>query len=316
MNELDNIITEASKDAAEKTSPKVQPIDIPTSGEGKKSYGEMMTEKRNACYAMIDDAYLDAMSSPENMNRFLAVQSRFERYSLNNNLLIYMQMPDAVRLKDYDTWKKEEMGVKKGSKSIMILEPYTYTGADKQQHRAYNAKNVFDITAVNAPPEAYPQPKSYEAKKLLAALVHGTPVPVRKTEQQMSESAVYDAQNKVIYFKQGLSFNEIFPAIAKALSHAEMARGVEHYRVEEHEFAARCSANVLAQKYGVEAPTVSIHSIPPKFADMESDELKKELSDIHGSVKEISKRMYESLEKNNEKEQGKSGKDSKHREER
>ena len=316
MNELDNIIAEAGKDSAEKSTPKVQSIDISAGGEGKKSHGEMMAEKRNACYAMIDDACLDAMSSPENMNRFLAVQSRFERYSLNNNLLIYMQMPDAVRLKDFDAWKKDNMGVKKGAKSIMILEPYTYTGADQQQHRAFNAKNVFDITAVNAPPEVYPQPKSYEAKKLIAALVHGSPVPVRKTEQQMSESAVYDVQNKVIYFKQGLSFNEIFPAIAKALAHAEMAKGVEHYRTEEHEFAARCSANVLSQKYGVEASSVSIHSIPPKFADLESEELKKELSDIHGNVKEISKRMYESFEKSNEKEQQKPSKENKNREER
>lgn len=90
MSEFDTIIAEAGKEPEKKAQPKTVPIEISDKDKDKKSYGETMTEKRNACYAMVEDACIDVMSSAENMNRFLAVQSRFERYSMNNNLLIYM----------------------------------------------------------------------------------------------------------------------------------------------------------------------------------------------------------------------------------
>lgn len=54
--------------------------------------------------AMIEDACLDAVASTENLKKFLVFQNRFEKYSLNNNLLIYMQKPTAVRSRDFNVW--------------------------------------------------------------------------------------------------------------------------------------------------------------------------------------------------------------------
>lgn len=296
MSEFDTVLNEAAKRKAEQNE--AQFDDIVENGTGKKSYGQIMAEKKTKCYAMIDDACLNVMSSPEKLYGYLMVQSSFERYSLNNNLLIFAQNPGATKMKDFNAWKKDGCSVKKGAESIMILEPAPYTAPDGTPRRGYNVKNVFDIEDVNLPPEAQPQEKIYEQKKLIEALVHDSPVPIRKSEQNLGDNfAVYDVQNKVIYFKPGLGFNVIFPAIAKEIAHAEMAEHSDNYRVGDHEFSARCAANIIARKYGVDTRTVDIHSIPQKYGAMEAEDIKNELSDIHSTVKTITERMTEVLDK-------------------
>ena len=316
MSVFENVINEVNKkNEVKDVTP--ESVEIADEGEGKKSFAERMAEKKNQCYAMIDDACLNSVSSVDNLRQFLNVQSRFDKYSLNNALLIFAQKPDAVKVKDFDAWKKDDISIKKGAKSFMILEPSPYKGTDGKMHRGYNAKNVFDISDVEASEDAIPQPKSYEQKQLVAALVHDAPVPVRKAEHSIGENdAIYDAKNKVVYFKAGLEFDTIFPAIAKALAHAEMAKDVENYRIGEHEFAARCSAYVLSQRYGVDTRTVDVYGIPKNIETMEAEDVKKVLGDVHSNVKSINTRMNESLEQTQNKEQQTPNKGSKNREER
>ena len=316
MSVFENVINEANKkNEVKDVTP--ESVEIAEEGEGKKSFAERMAEKKNQCYAMIDDACLNSVASVDNLRQFLNVQSRFDKYSLNNALLIFEQKPEAVKVKEFDAWKKDDISIKKGAKSIMILEPSPYKGTDGKMHRGYNAKNVFDISDVEAPEDALPQPKSYEQKQLVAALVHEAPVPVRKAEHSLGENdAIYDAKNKVVYFKAGLEFDTIFPAIAKALAHAEMAKDVENYRIGEHEFAARCSAYVISQRYGADTRTVDVYGIPKNFETMEAEDVKKVLSDVHRNVKSITARMIESLEQTQNKEQQNPNKGSKNREER
>ena len=316
MSVFENVINEANKkNEVKDVTP--ESVEIADEGEAKKSFAERMAEKKNQCYAMIDDACLNSVSSVDNLRQFLNVQSRFDKYSLNNALLIFAQKPDAVKVKDFDAWKKDDISIKKGAKSFMILEPSPYKGTDGKMHRGYNAKNVFDISDVEASEDAIPQPKSYEQKQLVAALVHDAPVPVRKAEHSIGENdAIYDAKNKVVYFKAGLEFDTIFPAIAKALAHAEMAKDVENYRIGEHEFAARCSAYVLSQRYGVDTRTVDVYGIPKNIEPMEAEDVKNVLGDVHSNVKSINARMNESLEQTQNKEQQTPNKGSKNREER
>lgn len=307
MSEFSNVLNGANAKTVESTP--AAPLDELMENEGgKKSYGQIMAEKKAKCYAMIDDACLEVFSSPAKLYEYLMVQSQFEKYSLNNDLLIFAQKPGAGRLKDFNAWKKEGCSVKKGAESIKILEPSPYTGTDGKPHRGYNAKNVFDVEDVNIPPEAQPKERpTYAPKQLMQALIHDAPVPIRKAEQNLGEEcAVYDAKDKVIYFKPGLAVEQVFPAIAKALAHAEMANGDENYRTSEHEFKARCAAHALARKYGVDTHAMDIHAIPPKYAALEADDVKRELGDIHTSVKTIAARMTEVLDRPQSREQGQS----------
>ena len=118
MSEFDNVLNGTADKKAEQTVPEAQFDDALEGGGDKKTYGQMMAEKKAKCYAMIDDACLAVMSSPEKLYEYLMVQSSFERYSLNNNLLIFAQNPGATKLKDFEGWKKAGCYVKKGAESI------------------------------------------------------------------------------------------------------------------------------------------------------------------------------------------------------
>jgi antirestriction factor ArdC-like protein len=59
----------------------------------------------------------------EALKTFLATMSRFHKYSWGNLLLIAFQMPSALRVAGFHTWKSLDRFVKKGEKGIMILAP-------------------------------------------------------------------------------------------------------------------------------------------------------------------------------------------------
>lgn len=304
MSEFEKVMKEAAREAAEEEEIAERAVfdDIAEGKSGRKGYGEKMNEKRAQCYSMIEDACLDAVASTENLKRFLAVQSRFEKYSLNNNLLIYAQKPTAVRFRDFDAWKEDGVSVDR-SKGFVILEPHKYTASDGSIRRGYNPKKVFDIADTDVPESEYPKAQSYEQKTLLEALVHDSPVPIRRTEKSIVDSlAFYDPEEKAVFFKSGMGFEQIFPALVQALSHAQMAMEAERYQVREHEFAARCSAYAVSLKYGADTKAADIHTIPQRFETMEAEEVKKELLYIHDSVKAITGRMAEALEKTQYKE--------------
>ena len=82
----------------------------------------------------LDDAAKKAVSSVTNLRAYLAVQSRFERYSTNNNLLIFSQRPDATRLKSLELWNKEKKWIREGAKAVAIYEPVRKQGKIGRAH--------------------------------------------------------------------------------------------------------------------------------------------------------------------------------------
>ena len=65
-----------------------------------------------------DQAAMDAA-----IRNYLTFYSRFHNYSLTNSFLIYLQKKDAKRVAGYNTWKKNNRGVKKGATPIFIWFP-------------------------------------------------------------------------------------------------------------------------------------------------------------------------------------------------
>lgn len=56
--------------------------------------------------------------------KYLRTMSRFHHYSVNNQVLIHMQMPGATRVAGFNKWKNEfERHVKKGERGIKIIAP-------------------------------------------------------------------------------------------------------------------------------------------------------------------------------------------------
>jgi antirestriction protein ArdC len=91
---------------------------------------------------------------------YLAVMSRFHRYSWGNVLLIYSQRPDATRVAGFQAWLRMRRYVRKGEKGIVILAPMVGRKksddelAEDEQTRLYGFRSahVFDVSQTEGDP--------------------------------------------------------------------------------------------------------------------------------------------------------------------
>jgi len=83
------------------------------------------------------------------LKQYLAVMSRFRKYSWANVLLIYSQFPQATRVGGYHFWLKLGRHVRKGEKGIAILAPMVghKRGADDEQLAEDERTRVFGFKA-------------------------------------------------------------------------------------------------------------------------------------------------------------------------
>lgn len=79
----------------------------------KEEYAEKMKAEKEAVYQMADDTAKAIVSDPEKFKAFLDTQSRLDRYSAVNALLIFKQLPEASQLKNFDDWSKDNVKIQK-----------------------------------------------------------------------------------------------------------------------------------------------------------------------------------------------------------
>jgi antirestriction protein ArdC len=68
-------------------------------------------------------AAVEGLVSSEQWRAMLEVSARFHNYSFNNQLLIYLQCPEATRVCGYRAWQRLGRQVRKGERGIKILAP-------------------------------------------------------------------------------------------------------------------------------------------------------------------------------------------------
>jgi len=87
----------------------------------------------------------------------LASMSRFPKYSLANQMLIFTQRPDATRVQGYRAWNKAGYQVRKGEHGIAIYAPMIFANkhdtaaesdSDTTPRLGYRVAYVFDLAQV------------------------------------------------------------------------------------------------------------------------------------------------------------------------
>jgi antirestriction protein ArdC len=100
---------------------------------------------------------VETLRTSEGWKRWLAFASRFTSYSLNNQLLVLMQRPDATRVAGYKAWQALGRQVNKGERGISIFAPRTRLkeGEDGERHRVlsgFHVVRVFDVAQTSGAP--------------------------------------------------------------------------------------------------------------------------------------------------------------------
>ncbi|RKI36525.1 hypothetical protein D7V86_13415 [bacterium D16-51] len=262
----------------------------------KEEWAAQKQEQRKAAYELIDNTCSEMMADGGAFQQYLDVQGHFDRYSVNNAILVSAQMPEATQLKDYGSWKQSRAYVDKDAQKVTILEPgKEYEREDGSKAVGYNAKVVYDISQTSAKDRQQPQ-EAKTMRELVSAMIDASPVSFVPVDD-LELPAFYDSAQQTIFIKTGLSEEQLFVSMAKEVSAAVFDFKHKESR-DVSEFKSFCVAYMVSSRYGVDTKGFHFDKLPKEFAGMETQEFKGELGSMRDVLGEIQSDMYKSLEKN------------------
>lgn len=285
MENYDDLFTEAGT-AEQKESPK--------SEADKAAWGEKKKAERKEVYERVEAAALQISDSPTFLQNFLNVTAQFDRYSVNNCLLVASVMPQATALKDFDGWKEEKISIAKGERGIPLLFPSgTYIGKDGVERTNFDVKKVFDISQTTSLHKSAPIVQ-YDTRLLLKALIRQAPCTVEARDDLNPKiGAAFQPQTGTIAVRPGMDAPDIFRTIAQEIVHARNAG--ENYKRSEWAFRAQCVAYVLCKRFHVSVDAFDFSNAKGVFHDMDAKEMQAELGVIRDTANKISNGMEQEL---------------------
>lgn len=261
----------------------------------KDEWIKQRNENRALAYEMLEEATQE-LNNPDTVMAYLDIQSKFDRYSVSNALLVAYQNPEATRLCDSKTWQKNHVFINKGETGIIILEPgKEYTREDGKTVTPYNAKKVFDISQTNAKPRQN-RVKTPDVRVVVKAMITTSPVPV-KISNELPEgiNAHYQPETKLIFIRQGLEGDEIVRALSKEIAFARLDNG--DFNRENLEFKAQAISYIATSRAGFEPEPIT--SLSDKFSNLEAKEKRAELSQARDHANTIANTVRKALEPKN-----------------
>ena len=262
----------------------------------KEEWAAQKQEQRKAAYELIDTTCEKMMADGGAFQQYLDVQGHFDRYSVNNAILVSAQMPEATQLKDYGSWKQSRAYMDKDAQKITILEPgKEYEREDGSKAVGYNAKIVYDISQTSAKDRQQPQEQK-TMRELVSAMIDASPVSFVPVDD-LELPAFYDSAQQTIFIKTGLNEEQLFVSMAKEVSAAVFDFKHKESR-DASEFKSFCVAYMVSSRYGVDTKGFRFDNLPKEFAGMETQEFKGQLGSMRDVLGEIQSDMYKSLEKN------------------
>lgn len=258
----------------------------------KEDWIKQKNENRALAYEMLETAS-EELNNPDSVMAYLDVQSRFDRYSVSNALLVAYQNPEATRLCDAKTWQKNHVFINKGETGIIILEPgKEYTREDGRTVTPYNAKKVFDISQTNAKPRPQ-RTKTPDARVVVKAMIKTSPVPVEISNQLPDEvKAIYQPESKKIFIRQGLDGDEIVRLLSKEIAFARLDKG--GFNRDNLEFSAQAISYIVTSRAGFEPAPIT--RVSKQFLSLSAKEKRAEFSQIRDHANTISNTINKALE--------------------
>lgn len=257
-------------------------------------------KERQEIFELLDKTLDGIQNNVQQFQTYLDVQSHFDKYTVSNAILIMAQKPNAIKIKDYEAWKKEGAYLLKNEKSFVILEPSdTYKKNDGRQTTYFNPKRVFDISQTNL--SINNKKNSYDNKIMLNALLHNCSVDVKALDNLPNGmNAEWNKDDNVLYIKKGLDGPILFQSLTKEMARADFVKSDN----ELNNFKSYCISYMICKKYNIDVTNYKIDKMPETLQNMDLKEFKNELSDIRNGMQDINARIglfFENLSKNKQK---------------
>ena len=270
----------------------------------KEEWIEYKKQEKQEVYALIDTTAEKIIQDGQEFKKYLDTNSKFEQYSVANNLLITAQMPEATVLRDYNSWKNVSGFPKKNRKNdVKILEPAdSYMRDDGSVGTNYNVKYLTDISQVNI--RRKQNPMRYDNRLLLKVFLNSSQAKVEIVDRipETDRGALYDSEKDVLYIARGAEVPKIFHEVTQELAKQEIGENTEL-----DVFKANCVSYMVCKKYGIDVSNYNVTDIPYELKELSAKEIREELEPIHDAMESISGRTSHCIEilakQNREKEQ-------------
>jgi antirestriction protein ArdC len=263
--------------------------------------------------------------------QYLTTMSRFHHYSVNNQMLIYLQKPNATHVAGYNKWHDQfGRNVLKGEKGIKIIAPTPFKKKIEEEKLDPDTKlpvldkdgnpvivekeisipmfkpvTVFDVSQTQGRPlpqlasDLHGNVQNFDV--FMEALKRSAPVPISIEPMAENMDGYFDTSNQSIHVREGMSEVQTVSAAVHEIAHSKL----HNYKKTEEVAAPEDADQIEVQKdrrtEEVEAESVSfavcayygIATGENSFGYIASWSQDKELKELRASLETINKTSSE-----------------------
>ena len=270
---------------------------------------------------------LKELFESEQYKNYLRTMSKFHNYSVNNTMLIAMQMPDATLVAGYKAWQKNfERHVNKGEKAIRILAPAPYIIKEERDKLdpvtgelmldengmpqkeeverkipAFQVVSVFDVSQTEGKPlpelgaeELLATVEGYEDFK--QAIVNVAPVPISFEDIPGDSKGYFSIAERRIGVQEDMSESQTLKTMIHETAHSILhdkdvnREDVLDQPVKDRntkEVEAESIAYTVCQHFGIDTSDYSFGYIAGWSSGKGAKELKSSLDTIRKTASEL-----------------------------
>lgn len=291
--------------------------------ESREKQAEQLKEITDKLEQGVSDVF-----SSDNYKQFLDTMAKFPRYSVNNNILIMLQKPDAQMCQSFTGWKEMGRFVKKGEKGIKILAPAPYTIQREQTKLDDRGNPMMDkdgepiMESVEIKVNAFKVVSTFdvsqtEGKELptlgvdeltggvdgygtfFEALKEVCPVPMNFENIEGGAKGFYSQIEKRIAIQEGMSEAQTVKTAIHEMAHQKL-HAIENNGPKQtrgsKEVEAESVAYTVCQHYGIDTSDYSFSYVAGWSEGKEMQELKASLDTIRRAASEMITAIDEKME--------------------
>lgn len=292
-----------------------------------KAYNEARKAEMKEITEKLEQGVKDIFEE-QNFKDYLDFCAKLPHYSINNQILIMLQKPDATMVQSFTAWKNAGRYVKKGEKGIRILAPAPFKIEKETEKRDDNGnlilngngtpekENVevkinsfktvctYDITQTDGDPvptigvdELIGQVNGYNA--LLESIKNVIPIPISFEDIKSGAKGFYQLEENRIVVKTGMSEVQTIKTLLHESSHfllhsKEAQSGTEKKSKNKKEVEAEAVAYVVSKHFKINTDDYSLAYVASYSADKDVPELKESLE----TIRKTSMDLIDLIEKN------------------
>lgn len=285
--------------------------------EQSKTVGEISESIENG---------IKALRETKKYKDYLRVMGKFHTYSLNNNILIFNQMPSASLVAGYSQWIKDfGRQVQKGEKAIKIIAPKIQiekvpvetikadgtkeTVMEERKIPHFGITSVFDISQTKGKdlPKIVEDlsGKVWEYEKMMDAIKKASPVPLTIGEIPNGADGVFSVTDQKITIKNGMSEPQTISAAIHEIAHATVHNAVHpeyggdvipvNKRPEVQEIEAESVSYTVCSYFGIDTSKNSFAYINEWINKSDMKALRESLETIKNASGKIIEDIKEKL---------------------